>query len=227
MLTVTVFGTICELDDDDPFAQRSSDIPGPTPRAGEGSGHVAVPEPDPVQIRRGRWAGPVEHAVWPGRMPRWQRRWYSYQHRRRKHVGLRFTDFADLSDGRRVIIRNDRGFGWSWRHLPGPLYGRTRENLVDEVRRYLAAEEEDCCPVSPQSVVEHIRHFYDTAVDLGSVQTALQLPRQIEFGTRLLRQLPPDEPSTGSSGDVSSHTTLRRRRLTGRPPAGGWRRRSE
>ena len=90
-----------------------------------------------------------------------RRRWEKYRERRRKHVGVSFTEFADLSDGRRAILRSDRGLNWGWRHSPGPWYGTTRESLTDEIRGYLAAEEEDCCPISPESVVELVQRYYD------------------------------------------------------------------
>ena len=65
----------------------------------------------------------------------------------------------------------------------------TQESLTDEVRNYLLAEEEECCPTSPESVVEHIQRHYDLEVDAASVQAALRLPRRIEFGARLQEEL--------------------------------------
>jgi len=134
-----------------------------------------------------------------------QRRLERYRERRRRTVqaGVSFTEFADLSDGRRVIMRNDRGFsrrrhvviqnnrglGSSRRDSPDPWDGVTRQSLAAEVREYLLAEEEDCCPISPESVIEHLQRCYDLEVDAASVQAALQLPRRIEFGSRLLNEL--------------------------------------
>ena len=120
--------------------------------------------------------------------PAFQRRWMEYRERRRKRVSLSFTEFADLSDGQRVIIRNDRGFGWSWRHSPGPWHGTTRDSLADSVRSYFVQVEEDR-PCSPEWVVELVARLYDIEIDQESVQAALQVPRQVELGSRLLQQL--------------------------------------
>ena len=188
MPSVVVFGAVCELRDEDPGAPNEPTVYfnlSPLPERAE------VPAPDIAETRRRRFRGRSEwiHTT-VDQAPRWQRRLEAYRERRRKHVGLSFTEFADLSDGQRVIIRNDRGFSWSWRHSPGPWYGITRESLADDVRDYLLAEEEDCCPIPPESVIEHLQRCYDLEVDAASVQAALQLPRRIEFGTRLLEKLP-------------------------------------
>ncbi|MDE0195046.1 MAG: hypothetical protein OXP08_05800 [bacterium] len=215
VLSVAVFGAVCELSDEDPYARNEPTVyfnPPPAPESAE------VPDPDIVKTHRRRFRGrfttvhtTVEQA------PRWQRRLERHRERRRRrrHAGVNFTEFADLSDGRRVIMRNDRGFGWSRhvairnnrglgssrRDLPDPWDGITRESLTDEVRDYLLAEEEDCCPISPESVIEHLQFRYDLEVDAASVRAALRLPRRIEFGTRLLDELarhePPAEPSSG------------------------------
>ena len=187
MLSVVVFGAVCELNDEDPYARNEPTVyfnPPPAP------GSAEVRDSNPTETRRRRFRGRSEwvHTT-VDQAPRWQRRLEAYRERRRKHVGLSFTEFADLSDGQRVIIRNDRGFSWSWRHSPGPWYGITRESLADDVRDYLLAEEEDCCPIPPESVIEHLQRCYDLEVDAASVQAALQLPRRIEFGTRLLEEL--------------------------------------
>lgn len=58
------------------------------------------------------------------------------------------------------------------------------------MRDYLLAEEEDCCPIPPESVIEHLQRCYALEVDAASVQAALHSPRQIELGTRLLEKLP-------------------------------------
>lgn len=217
MLSVVVFGAVCELRDDDPYARNAPTVyfnPPPVPERAE------VPAPNVAETDRRRFRGQFTSVYTTvDQAPRWQRRLERYRERRRpgRQAGVSFTEFADLSDGRRVIMRNDRGFSWScwmtvsprpsrrrWlvsrgsressttpasRHSLDPWYGTTRESLAGEVRDYLLAEEEDCCPIPPESVVEHLRRRYDLEVDAASVQVALQLPRRIEFGTRLLHEL--------------------------------------
>ena len=190
MLSVVVLGVVCELKDDDPGARNAPTVYFNLPPAPETTDETAAPVPSTVQVPRRRFRGQVEwvHTT-VDQAPRWQRRLEQYRERRRKGISISFNEFADLNDGRRVIIRNDRGFGWSWRHKPGPWYGVMRDSLAAEVRDYLLAEEEDCCPVSPESVVEHLQRCYGLEVDAASARTALQLPRRVEFGTRLLREL--------------------------------------
>lgn len=203
MLSVVVFGAVCELGDDDPFVRNEPtvyfNLP-PVPESAE------VPGPDIAQSPRRRFRGRFTSAhTTADQAPLWQRRLERYRERRRRRrqAGVNFTEFADLSDGRRVIMRNDRGFSWSQhviirnhrgfgssrRDLPDPWDGITQESLAAQVRDYLLAEEEDCCPISPESVVEHLQRGYGLAVDEASVRAALQLPRRIEFGTRLLDEL--------------------------------------
>ena len=199
MLSVVVFGAVCELPDEDPYGRVAPTVyfnPPPAPERAD------APDPDIAQTHRGRFRG---HFTTVDQAPRWQRRLERYRERRQrgKQAGISFTEFADLSDGRRVIMRNDRGISWSrhviiWdesgsgssrRERLDPWDGVTRESLADEVREYLLAEEGDCCPISPESVVEHLQRSYDLEVDAASVQAALQLPRRIEFGARLLEEL--------------------------------------
>lgn len=229
MLSVVVFGAVCELPDEDPYGRVKPTVYFNPPLAPE---RAEAPDPDIAQTHRGRFRG---HFTTEDQAPRWQRRLERYRERRRRReqAGVSFTEFADLSDGRRVIMRNDRGFSWScwmtvsprpsrrrWlvsrgstessttparRQRLDPWYGTTRESLADKVRDYLLAEEEDCCPISPESVVEHIQRRYDLEVDAASVQAALRLPRRIEFGTRLLDELSRHEPPAGpSSGPATS-----------------------
>jgi len=60
--------------------------------------------------------------------------------------------------------------------------------LADHVRDYFAQVEEDR-PCSPEWVVEIVALLYEIEVDPASVQAALQMPRRVEFGPRLLQQL--------------------------------------
>lgn len=197
MLSVVVFGAVCELNDEDPYGRVAPTVyfnPPPAPERAE------APDPDIAQTHRGRFRGQFTSVYTTvDQAPRWQRRLERYRERRRRRgqAGVSFTEFADLSDGRRVIMRNDRGINWARSDGLDPWLDETRESLAGEVRDYLLAEEEDCCPISPESVVEHLQRYYDLEVDAASVQAALQLPRRIEFGTRLLQELSRHEPPSG------------------------------
>ena len=197
MLRVVVFGVVCELSDDDPYAPIFRYDPAPAPRRVEGPDQIAAPTPDTAQTRR-RFRGQFGY-VGLEHVPRRQRRWEKSRELRRKQAGVSFTEFAGLNDGQRAILRSDRGLNWSSSHSPDPWHGVTQESLADEVRGYLAAEEEDCCPISPESVVELVRRYYDIEVDAPSVEAALKLPRRVEFGAPLLTELSRREPSTGPS----------------------------
>ncbi len=198
MLSVVVFGVVCELADDDPYAPIFWYDPAPAPRRVEGPDQIAAPAPDTAQTRR-RFRGQFEYVGAVRQIPSWQRRWEKSRERRRPSAGISFTEFADLSDSRRAILRSDRGFSWSSSHSPDPWHGETRESLAHEVRGYLAAEEEDCCPISPEWVVELVQRYYDIEVDAPSVEAALKLPRRVEFGAPLLTELSRHEPSAGPS----------------------------
>ena len=105
-------------------------------------------------------------------------------------MSVEFSEFADLSDGRRVTVRSDRGFSWGWNHSRGPWYGRTGASFTEEVRDYFEAEAEECCPITPEWVVERLQRLYGVEIDPASVDAALRLPLRVEFGPRLLEQLP-------------------------------------
>ncbi|MCY3925386.1 MAG: hypothetical protein OXG52_07745 [bacterium] len=216
MLRVVVFGAVCELPDEDRYGRVAPTVyfnPPPGPERAEAPDETAAPDRAFALTRRRRFGGrftTVDQA------PRRQRRLEQRRERRQqsRQASVSFTEFADLSDGRRVVMRNDRGFSWS-RHFvlrndrrfsssrtdsPDPWDGTTPESLTDQVREYLLAEEEDCCPISPESVLEHIQRTYGLEVDEASVRAALGLPRRIEFGPRLRQELSRREPPTGPSG---------------------------
>ena len=210
VLSVVVFGAVCELSDDDPSAPTVEFNFPPVPESAE------VPDPEIAQTHRRRFRGQFTSThTTVDQAPRRQRRLEQSRERRRRRgqAGVNFTEFAELSDGRRVVMRNDRGFSWrrhlvnrndrglgsGRRDLPDPWDGITRESLTAEVRDYLLAEEEDCCPISPESVVEHLQRRYGLQVDEASVHAALRLPRRIEFDTCLLEELSRHEPPAGPS----------------------------
>ncbi len=196
MLSVVVFGVVCELADDDPYAPefRYDPAPAPTRAAPQGA---ETPDPSTAWVHQPITGRRAERKGALAGIPRWRRPWEAYWHRRRRGAGISFTEFADLSDGRRAILRSDRGFSWSSRHSPSPWHGKTRESLTVEIRDYLAAEEEDCCPITPESVVELVQRYYDIEVDAPSVEAALTVPRRVEFGARILEELSRHEPPLG------------------------------
>ena len=110
--------------------------------------------------------------------------------RSRKRMSVDFVEFADLSDGRRVTVRSDRGWTWGWNHSFGPWAGKTRASFTKEVRDYFEAEAEECCPITVEWVVERLQRLHAVEVDPASVDAALQLPLEVEFGPRLREQLP-------------------------------------
>ena len=193
MLSVVVFGVVCELADDDPYAPVFWHDPAPEPGRIESPDDVAAPAPDTAPTRR-RFRGQFGH-VGLEHVPRRQRRREQSRELRSNQAGVNFTEFAELSDGRRAILRSDRGFSWSSSHGLDPWHGTTQESLTEEIRDYLAAEEEDCCPITPQSVIELVKRYYDIEADEPSVEAALKLARRVEFGDRVLEELSRHEPS--------------------------------
>ena len=203
VVSVVVVGALCELDDDDTYMPAFVyDCPALRPRV------VTLPAPadtetlDPdIELpplrrwfegeseRRPRWwfRRRFDYAA-TVHMPVYQHRSMTKRERRRESGSLSFTEFADLSDGRRVILRNDRG--WGWEDSPGPWPGVTRQSLVESIRYYFVQLEEDR-PSSPEWVVELVALLYDIEIDLASAQAALRAPYHVEFGPRLSQQLPP------------------------------------
>ena len=110
--------------------------------------------------------------------------------RSRKRMSVDFVEFADLSDGRRVTVRSDRGWTWSWNHSLGPWAGKTQASFTQEVRDYFEAEAEECCPITVEWVVERLQRLHGVEVDPASVDAALRLPLAVEFGPRFGEQLP-------------------------------------
>ena len=109
---------------------------------------------------------------------------------RKKRTAFSAIEFAELSDGRRVDVRSDRGFSMSWKHSPGPFHNQTAESFEDETRRWFMEYEEDE-PTPPEWIVERFQRLYGIEIDPASVQAARRVPLRVEFGPRLLEQLPP------------------------------------
>ena len=180
VLSVTAFGVTCEISDDDhvPVVQDHLRLPGQEAEA------LLEAERSRVEERlRAAEPGSTVHGIAPADVPRRRRA-------DRSRASVDFDEFADLSDGRRVTVRSDRGWSWSCNHSLGAWYGQTRTSFTKEVRDYFEAEAEECCPVTPEWVVERLQRLYGLEIAPASVEAALQLPLQVEFGPRLHEQLP-------------------------------------
>ena len=204
MVSVIVVGALCELDDDDTYMLAFVyDCPALRPRV------VTLPAPANTETLDPDTELPPLRRWFEGESERRPRRWFrrrfddvtlvhmplDHRHRsmtsreRRSEIGsLSVTEFADLSDGQRVVLRNDRGYGWIWGDSPGPLPGVTRQSLAEDIRYYLVQLEEDW-PTPPEWVVELVAHLYEIEIDLASVQAALRAPYHVEFGPHLSQQL--------------------------------------
>ena len=92
-------------------------------------------------------------------------------------------EFADLSDGRRVILKDDRG----WDHRPVTFHGIVQKvlNGLDLSWDAISILEPDDNGRWMEWVVERL-HFLDVDVDPMSVHAA---PFQVEFGPRVQREL--------------------------------------
>ena len=181
-VNVLAFGVTCEISDDDyvPVVQDHLRLP---PQQAQ-----ALLEAERLKFKE-RLRSLKPGAVAFGPVPAARRRPLRGK-RSRKQMSVDFIEFADLSDGQRVTVRSDRGFGWSWNHASGPFPGQTRERFTREVRDYFEAEAENCCPIPPEWVVERLLRLYGVEVDPVSVEAALRLPLEVEFGPRLREQLP-------------------------------------
>ena len=168
-VNVLAFGVTCEISDDDcvPVVQDHLRLP---PQEAQ-----ALLEAERLKFKerlRSAKPGAVVHGPAPA----------ARRLRSRNRMSVDFVEFADLSDGRRVTVRSDRG-------VSGPSPGQTRERVTQEVRDYFEAEAEDCCPIEPEWVVERLQRLYGVEVDPVSVEAALRLPLAVEFGLRLRDQL--------------------------------------
>lgn len=180
MLSVTAFGVTCEICDDDhvPVVQDHLRLPRQEAEALLEAERSRFEE----QLRASE-PGSVVDGPAPADVSRRRRA-------SRSRASVDFNEFADLSDGRRVTVRSDRGWSWSCNHSLGAWYGQTRTRFTREVRDYFEAEAEECCPITSEWVVERLQRLYGVEIDPASVDAALQLPLQVEFGPRLHEQLP-------------------------------------
>ena len=177
MLSVTAFGVTCEIRDDDHVSVVQDHLGLPKQEAQA----LLEAEREGFEERlRGAVPGSVVFGPAPAANPQ----------RRRKSMSVEFTEFAALSDGRRVAVRSDRGWTWGWNHSWGPWYGKTRASFAKEVRDYFEAEAEECCPITVEWVAERLQRLHGVDIDPASVDAALRLPLEVEFGPHLSEKLP-------------------------------------
>ena len=177
MLSVTAFGVTCEIHDDDHVPVVRDHLRLPKQEA------QALLEAESARFEeqlRGAEPGSVVFGPAPA----------ANLQRRRNSMSVEFKEFATLSDGRRVAVRSDRGWTWGWNHAWGPWYGKTRASFAKEVRDYFEAEAEECCPITVEWVAERLQRLHGVEIDRASVDAALRLPLEVEFGPHLSEKLP-------------------------------------
>ena len=182
MLSIAFFGVTCEVltEEEETLFSFTVDHFSMTRQDAEAADSVTSEE-NSTQTEKRSWT------TWSPDQESW---WQKRQRRRKKRTAFSITEFADLSDGRRVIVRSDRGFSPSWKHSPGPFHGDTQESFVNDIHDFFADEELTCCPFSPEWVIERLQRLYGLEIDPASIQAARQVPLQVELGPRLLEQLP-------------------------------------
>lgn len=177
MLSVVALGAVCEVREDDSSAYADQPVP-EIPAVG---GRFMPYHPD-LPIRETP-DGPTPMTL-----------------------HFRLTEFADLSDGRRVTIRDDRGFSGSlhavnWDPDTGEVKdaswhpGSSLESLVSDPWRFetresltrsvIAALDPDDDQEWYEWVVERLGSL-GIEVDPASVEAA---PYRVEFGSRVLEEL--------------------------------------
>ena len=177
MLSVVALGAICELRRDSSAGSIAPSVTDmPTTGAQPSSFHPDLPV--------------VEEIDGPKPMAR----------------SFSLTEFADLSDGRRVTLRDERGFGGTlhavhWDLETGEVQdaswhrGSKLESLVGDQWRFTTRESitrDVIAALDPDDdqewydwVVERL-HTLGIEVDPASVETA---PYRVEFGNRVLEEL--------------------------------------
>ena len=176
------FGVICEMRGDDHVSVVRDQLRLPQQEA------HAVLEAERLKFKE-RLRSAAPGAVVEGPAPATHRAPLRGE-RSRKRMSVDFVEFADLSDGRRVTVRSDRGLNWSWNHSFGPWAGMAQASFTKEVRDYFEAEAEECCPITVEWVVERLQRLHGVEVDPASVDAALRLPLEVEFGPHLREQMP-------------------------------------
>ncbi len=95
-------------------------------------------------------------------------------------------EFARLEDGRRLLIRNDRGTGLDFSYAANPHWpGRSPEALTELVESVvMPMDKEDYAAryYSPEWIVPRIKRLYDVDIDPQSVLDAVPPPLRVEFG---------------------------------------------
>ena len=181
MLSIAFFGVTCEVltEEEETLFSFAVDHFSMTRQDAEAADSVTSEE-NSTQTEKRSWT------TWSPDQESW---WQKRQRHRKKRTAFSITEFADLSDGRRVIVRSDRGFSESWKHSPGPFHGMTQESFANDLRYWFAQYEEDE-PTPPEWIVERFQRLYGIEVNPISVYDAMRAPLRVEFGPRLLEQLP-------------------------------------
>lgn len=217
MLDVVAFGAICELSDAAGCVTHSVDEIQPATNAGEDAddknhrkNELSVPvhaqRPD---SRTREYQTPYhvtldEPGPWPFKrrnlrtMAKDSRDSSSRKGRRSSStVGVLLSEFADLSDGTRVILRNDRGFSLDLTELDHPEWpGRTPANLEDRVVMTLLPVDKEYYSqryYSPEEIARRVRRSHGIEIDPESVRAATPPPLVVEFGSDLFG---PDWPGS-------------------------------
>ncbi len=202
MCSVTTLGVTCELSDldaevgsgrlkltgEDHLSLTEQDHVAPTDREAVNQDQAIHTGFDCDGARSALFAYTAEAPL----VERWRRRRMARMTRRGTQFNIAFTEFADLSDSRRYVLRNDRGFSRSSPRWGNPWLRQTPEVLAANIRHYFSEYEKDR-PTAPEWVVERLRRVYGINVDPVSVEAALRAPLFIEFGPRLLEVLPKSE----------------------------------
>ena len=181
MLSIAFFGVTCELEteEEERLFSNTVDHFSVTRQEAEAMGWV-TPEKSSTQAEGRSWS------IWSPDQESW---WQKRHRRRKKRTVVKFTEFADLSDGKRVNVRSDRGFSQSWKHSPKPFHNQTAESFADDIRYWFVQYEEDR-PTRPEWIAERLQRLYGIEIDLASVYDAMRVPLRVELGPRLLKLLP-------------------------------------
>jgi len=199
MCSVTTLGVTCELSDLDAEVDSGRlKLTGEDHLSLTDQDHVAPTDREAVNQDKAIHAGfdcdgarnaPFAYTAEASLVERWRRRRMARMTRRGKQFNIAFTEFADLSDSRRYVLRNDRGFSRSSPRWRNPWLGQTPEVLAADIRHCFSEYEKDR-PTAPEWVAERLRRVYGINVDPVSVEAALRAPLLIEFGPQLLEVLP-------------------------------------
>lgn len=204
MLNVVVFGAICEVDNPakrvtyrvDPI-RYAEWLHRSVKEKSLGGDESAITEPEDNVGRNKRrfwkpyhvscekphlWRSKLRHARTILERASW--------HKARGQVckiDIMLTEFANLSDGTRVVLRNDRGFTLDMSEMDHSKWpGHTPENLVEHVHMILLPVDREYYSeryYSPEEIVGRVRCLHGIEIDPESVRAATPPPLIVEFGS--------------------------------------------